>query len=244
MRKPKQEAARQRLRRTIDSLPERTRDAMLQSVRNDRIIVGAYTAPKGGGVCPMLGAHRRGGRTDISSFARAWDSYTKAVEGQPRPATERELRSLQLMLESSLARERPQTKLSAAVEEIKAERDRLAKAAEAKIARWRADQAEVKSRRAERRAKDASWRASQELEQQQAAAEAQKRPRVDTGERDRSGELGAKPGWSWLRPFRSVEEMQAVFTQLREQGEDAVGAEEEQADGSAQADAPREHERV
>jgi hypothetical protein len=44
-----------------------------------------YEAEKGGpGVCPMLAAHRNGGRTSLASFARAWDRYTKAGDG-PRP---------------------------------------------------------------------------------------------------------------------------------------------------------------
>ena len=49
----------------------------------------------------MLAAHRNGGRTSFASFARAWDRYTGAVEGA-RPATERELRTLIAMLESSI----------------------------------------------------------------------------------------------------------------------------------------------
>jgi hypothetical protein len=50
----------------------------------------------------MLAAHRNGGRTSLASFARAWDRYTKAG-GWPRPATERELRTLTAMLEASIA---------------------------------------------------------------------------------------------------------------------------------------------
>ncbi len=73
---------------------------MLEGVRENEIIVGAYTS-RGGGVCPMLAAHRRGGRTSLASFARAWDRYTSAGK-QARPATERELRTLTSMLEASL----------------------------------------------------------------------------------------------------------------------------------------------
>ncbi len=36
---------------------------------NERIIVGAYV-DRDGGVCPMLAAHRQGGRTDFLTFAR------------------------------------------------------------------------------------------------------------------------------------------------------------------------------
>jgi hypothetical protein len=68
--------------------------------RYDRIIVGAYTDRKGG-VCPMLAAHRCGGRTDFSSFARAWDRFTGAGS-RARSASERELRTLRAQLEASL----------------------------------------------------------------------------------------------------------------------------------------------
>jgi hypothetical protein len=76
---------------------------MLAGIDAGRIIVGAYTDPQGG-VCPMLAAHRRGGRTSLASFARAWDRYTGA-RGRPRPATERELNTLRAMLEASIALE-------------------------------------------------------------------------------------------------------------------------------------------
>ena len=84
-------------------MPFETREAMLDAVQSNSIIVGAYTGP-GGGMCPMLAAHRNGGRTSFASFARAWDRYTGAVEGA-RPAIERELRTLIAMLESSIALE-------------------------------------------------------------------------------------------------------------------------------------------
>jgi hypothetical protein len=80
-------------------MPQGTRAAMLEAVENDSIIVGAYT-DSDGGMCPMLAAHRNGGRTNLASFAHAWDGYTKARK--PRPATERELRTLKTMLEESI----------------------------------------------------------------------------------------------------------------------------------------------
>jgi hypothetical protein len=91
------------LRTAIDCMPLETREAMLDAVQRNSIIVGAYTGP-GGGICPMLAAHRNGGRTSFASFARAWDRYTGAVEGA-RPASERELRTLTTMLESSIGLE-------------------------------------------------------------------------------------------------------------------------------------------
>jgi hypothetical protein len=74
---------------------------MLTGVEANRIIVGAYTDRKGG-ICPMLAAHRNGGRTSLASFAHAWDRYTGA-RGRPRQASERELHTLTAMLEASIA---------------------------------------------------------------------------------------------------------------------------------------------
>jgi hypothetical protein len=91
------------LRHAIDDMPLETRRAMLDAIVRNPIIVGAYVSPDGG-VCPMLAAHRNGGRTDYAPFARAWDRYAGARPGgRPRPATERELTALRTMLEASIA---------------------------------------------------------------------------------------------------------------------------------------------
>lgn len=76
---------------------------MLDGIEANRIIVGAYT-DRQGGVCPMLAAHRKGGRTSLVSFARAWDRYTGA-RGKPRPASEREVNTLRSMLDASVGLE-------------------------------------------------------------------------------------------------------------------------------------------
>src|SRR5215203_4591061 len=89
------------LRTAVDCLPLETRRAMLEGIEVNRIIVGAYV-DRQGGVCPMLAAHRNGGRTSLVSFARSWDRYTKAG-GRARPATDRELQTLTAMLEASIA---------------------------------------------------------------------------------------------------------------------------------------------
>jgi hypothetical protein len=146
------------LRDAIDRLPLDTRRAMLGGIAANRIIVGAYT-DRLGGVCPMLAAHRNGGRTNVGSFARAWDRYTQARRA--RPATERELRTLQAMLEASIA-----------IEEVP----------ELPVAR--------------------------------------PRERPDTGERHRGGELGAREGWAWLRPFRRLDEYERALAQLAERERD------------------------
>src|SRR4051794_24798637 len=90
------------LRRAIDCLPVQTRAAMLEGGRSNDIIVGAYTS-RDGGVCPMLAAHRCGGRTSMISFARTWDRFTQVKRA--RRATERELRILTAHLEASLLSE-------------------------------------------------------------------------------------------------------------------------------------------
>jgi hypothetical protein len=88
----------------VDCLPYDTRVAMLQGLqRYDRIIVGAYS-DRSGGVCPMLAAHRCGGRTDFRSFARAWDRFTGAGR-RARKASEREVRTLVAQIEASIMRE-------------------------------------------------------------------------------------------------------------------------------------------
>jgi hypothetical protein len=91
----------ERLRLAIDCMPVATREAMLEAVRaSERIIAGAYV-DRQGGVCPMLAAHRQGGRTDFISFARSWDRFTRAQKA--RPATPREVGILIAHLEASLA---------------------------------------------------------------------------------------------------------------------------------------------
>jgi hypothetical protein len=99
------------LRQAVDLLPVRTREAMLEGIRTNEIIVGAYS-DRMGGVCPMLAAHRCGGRTSFISFARAWDRFSGAKRA--RRATARELRVLEAHLEASLAEARS-TDLAAAI---------------------------------------------------------------------------------------------------------------------------------
>ena len=111
----------QRLRTTVQALPVHTREAMLRGINENPIIVGAYT-DKRGGVCPMLAAHRNGGRTSFASFARAWDAYT-GVTKRPRRATRREVQTLRAYLEMSLiADDFSVPSLREAAKEIRAQR--------------------------------------------------------------------------------------------------------------------------
>src|SRR5881394_4438863 len=108
-------SVREDLRIAVECLPRRTRVAMLEGVRANDIIVGAYVDRKGG-VCPMLAAHRCGGRTDFLSFAHAWDRFTGA-RGRARRATEREVRVLTTHLEASLLQDAEHTELGRAIAE-------------------------------------------------------------------------------------------------------------------------------
>jgi hypothetical protein len=89
---------------------------MLEGIGSHEIIVGAYTHHDG--ICPMLAAHRHGGRTSAISFARAWDrmAFRDGRAGRARRATERELLILRTHLEASLmADEGPATDLADAI---------------------------------------------------------------------------------------------------------------------------------
>jgi hypothetical protein len=95
------------LREAIERLPRHTRVAMLKGIAANQIIVGAYSNRDG--VCPMLAAHRAGGRTSQISFAKAWDAF--AFRGsrshKARRASERELLILRSQLEASLLDDLP-----------------------------------------------------------------------------------------------------------------------------------------
>jgi hypothetical protein len=106
---------------------------MLRGIRSNRVIVGAYVDRRGG-VCPMLAAHRNGGRTNFGTFARAWDAFTGAKQRRPRRASRREVRTLEGYLEMALLREGitgeplPERPLSEEVRDVQATRRRLAAA--------------------------------------------------------------------------------------------------------------------
>ncbi len=162
------------LREAIDCLPLSTRVAMLEGVRANDIIVGAYT-DRSGGVCPMLAAHRCGGRTDFLTFARTWDRFAKAKRS--RRATRRELLVLTSHLEGSILAEESADDLARAV-----------------------------------------------AEHRELVANRPREERVRPGDRDRSGELGNRPGWAWLRPFRRLDEYQRALAAVETQREELDAA--------------------
>jgi hypothetical protein len=115
----RREATIRDLRAAIDRLPRHTRIAMLEGIKANEIIVGAYSNREG--ICPMLAAHRAGGRTSFVCFARAWDRFALHGErgAKARPATRRELLILATHLEASLLADEvePGTELAAAIRE-------------------------------------------------------------------------------------------------------------------------------
>jgi hypothetical protein len=111
------------LRRAIDRLPTATRAAMLDGIKANRIIAGAYTDSRGG-ICPMLAAHRNGGRTTLLAFARSWDRFAGAR--RVRRASRRELAVLERLLTESLDRYSEPADLRAAIAEHQALKERAA----------------------------------------------------------------------------------------------------------------------
>ncbi|HEX3978874.1 MAG TPA: hypothetical protein VHW96_21565 [Solirubrobacteraceae bacterium] len=172
------------LRQAIDCLPRHTRIAMLEGIAANDIIVGAYAT--GDGICPMLAAHRNGGRTSLIAFAQAWDRV--AFRGQKagragsvsRRATERELLILRSHLQASLLDDDvPVGGLAAA-----------RRAHEALVARR--DDAAPPARRA-----------------RPALSE---RP----GEPDRTAELQHRSGWAWTRLVRRYDDYQQLMRRLQQ----------------------------
>ena len=94
-------SAREDLRLAVECLPRHTREAMLTGVRANTIIVGAYVDRRGG-VCPMLAAHRNGGRPRLANLPRPSARYTRA-RGRPRPATGHALNTLSPQLHARIA---------------------------------------------------------------------------------------------------------------------------------------------
>jgi hypothetical protein len=179
------------LRRAIDCLPRRTRLAMLAGIEANPIILGAYTDPSG--ICPMLAAHRHGGRTDFIAFARAWDSFgfgsVRWRRRRPRRATERELLILRANLEASLLADEPPVDLGAAL------RDHRRLVADRPASAPHADRPDAA---AAPTPGDAAPGGS----------------RVRPGDPDRSRELRLRAGWRWMRVARNLDEYEGLLDAL------------------------------
>ena len=167
---------------------------MLRGIVANPIVVGAYVDRDSGGICPMLAAHRNGGRTSLASFARAWDRYTGAK--RPRLATGREIRTLRSLLESSLAGGDPANpgSIAEAAASIRAEREAIA----------------------EREVRLADATPPVTLPEP-ADSPIRLRRRLETGERHRARELRSRARWSWTRPARRYEEYRDLLAAAQEQ---------------------------
>jgi hypothetical protein len=183
------------LRHAVECLPRHTRVAMLDGIAANEIIVGAYSTDDG--ICPMLAAHRAGGRTSVISFARTWDrfAFRDSRSGRARRATDRELLILKSHLEASLlAEDAPGAGLAAA----RTEHLRL-------VAQHRGEtlaEAGSTSRQTVRRPEPEPDRTAPE----------RRRP----GDRDRSRELRERPGWAWTRIVRRYDDYERVLRRLEE----------------------------
>jgi len=190
----RRDATIQELRHVIDSLPLKTRIAMLEGVRRNDIIVGGYTSTDGG-VCPMLAAHRRGGRTNAESFAKTWDRFGGNKGRRARRATERELLILTTNLEMSLladAAQAPDLAVTLAEHrQLVARRNRAANRDRAASRERAADRERARAKRAIEGA----------------------RP----GDPDRKRELQREPGWAWMRVFRRYDDYQRTLARLEGQ---------------------------
>jgi hypothetical protein len=104
---------------------------MLVGLDNNTVITGAFSGADG--ACPMLAAHRAGGRTSACSFPEAWDTFTGVAGRQIiRPATEYEILILRREIEASLEPAGP-TLFAEAIAEHRAAVE--ARAREAELAR-------------------------------------------------------------------------------------------------------------
>jgi hypothetical protein len=112
-------------------LPLDVRQAVLDGIKNQRIIAGAH-ADGSGGVCPMVAADvsdslfswRNVSAASVhvaQEAARAWDRYADA-SGSSRSATKRQLIALTAMLEASILEECDETE--APLHDIMAEFER------------------------------------------------------------------------------------------------------------------------
>ena len=82
---------REDLRLAIEALPRPARVAMLSGIESAPIIAGAYANRDG--ICPMLAAHRAGGRSNIIGFALAWDRFAFGRCGRVHPASSHRARA-------------------------------------------------------------------------------------------------------------------------------------------------------
>jgi hypothetical protein len=164
---------------------------MLEGIDSHEIVVGAYQ--HGDGICPMLAAHRHGGRTSCISFAQAWDrsAFRGTRGGKARQATERELLILRAHLEASLLEDE-------------------APAADLRTLIDRHRQLRHHDRDGEAEADGTPRRQRARRPQSTQGADQQLRP----PDADRSPELRERPGEAWMRVVRRYDDYQRALARL------------------------------
>jgi hypothetical protein len=192
------------LRHAVESLPRHTRVAMLEGIEANPIIVGAYAT--GDGVCPMLAAHRAGGRTAAISFARAWDRVAFRDAGgtrdaRARRATERELLILRSHLEVSLLDD----ELAVATPSGAREQHEPLPVRSARDA-----EVPAPARSAHDAAVPAPARSAHDAECPAPA------PRTRPGDPDRDPELRDRAGWAWTPVVRRYDDYARALAGLDE----------------------------
>jgi hypothetical protein len=183
----------------IDALPRHTRVAMLDGIERHEIIVGAYSNRDG--VCPMLAAHRAGGRTTAIAFAKAWDrfAFRASRSRRPRRATARELMLLKVYLQASLLAtpSEARTPVTPARTHVTPARAPVTPA-RAPVTPARAPVTPAGS---------LTPTPAPTLLPDTAAPQ---RP----GDEDRSGDLAGRPGWSWSRLVRRYDDYERLIALL------------------------------
>jgi hypothetical protein len=178
------------LRRAIECLPRHTRVAMLEGITSNPIIAGAYAT--GDGVCPMLAAHRAGGRTNAIAFAKAWDRVAfrgarRTRDTRARRASERELLILRSHLEASLLEDEGWT----------------APPTPTLMPTLKPTHIPTPS-------------------PSPSPSPARRRVGARPGDPDRSAELRERPGWAWTRIVRRYDDYESVLARLEEAHADSA----------------------
>jgi hypothetical protein len=179
---------------------------MLEGLDAGPIIAGAYTS--GDGICPMLAAHRAGGRCSAAFFADAWDRFAlrdgRGRRTTARRVSDRELRILRVHLEASLLDE---------------------ELVDATLAGALREHRELVMRRR-------STVDRESFAERGRRAESTRGGRPRPGDRNRAVELRDRAGWAWSRLFRRYDEYEAALVDLHA----AADADEPADQGSERAE--------
>jgi hypothetical protein len=188
------------LRQAVECLPRATRVAMLEGLDAGPIIAGAYATADG--VCPMLAAHRAGGRCSAAFFADAWDRFAfgdRRRRADPaRRASARELRVLRAHLQASLLDdERADATLAGAARDHR------------RLIAQPASHPDDASHLGHASGPDDASHPGH------ASRPDDDGPSPRPGDPERSGELRGRIGWAWSRLFRRYDEYELALRDLR-----------------------------